>query len=368
MAAYGANAGTFLGPLNNHVAGVVTGNLVTYTMPTANNGWAARIMAYGTRDFKAIYVNFSAVSAPGSVEARIETIDATSGKPSGTLYDASATKTFTPSGGWNTVTFDTLPTAGTTAGAEYALVLLKTDTGTTCTLNSRISGSADGTYPVMPLTASDISTRSNFAEAGGGNVPVCYFKMEDDAIEAMGCCPITANSTGAFYGSDIVVAQKIVLPVGVVARAVMSPQLGALTRTGTPAGDIRFRIFDSGNSVVSGSTVTVDKDSMTNANARGLNIPLNNVTLAAGTYRLAFDSASSANGSNCFALRYATLNDAALQGTGFCYSQSTNASTSFTWSDTTTRQVLIGLSLDSITAGSGGGLIRHPGMMGGLNG
>lgn len=357
MAAYGSLAGTYIGPLNNHAYGITNGNLITYAMPTANNGWAARIMAYGTRDFKAIYVNFSSVSSPGSVEARIETIDATSGKPSGSLYDAAATKTFTPTAGWNTVTFDSLPTAGTTAGTEYALVLLKTDTGTTCTLNARVSANNDGTFPCIPLTASDISTRSNFAEAGGGNAPICYFKMEDDAIEAMGCCPIVASSAGAFYGSDIVVAQKIVLPVSVVVRGVMSAQTGALTRTGTPAGDIRFRILDSGNSAISGTTVTIDKDSMTNSNGRGIFIPLNNVTLAAGTYRLAFDSVSSANSSNCFALRYATLNDAALQGTGFCYSESTNASTSFTWSDTTTRQVLIGLSLDSIPAAGGGSSI-----------
>lgn len=103
----------FFGPVaNSAAAAMAASGVVSYAMPTLNNGFSGRFMAYDTRDIKSVYVNFSSVSAPGTVELRIETIDNTTGKPSGTLYDANATKSFTPAAGWNTVTFDTLPTTG----------------------------------------------------------------------------------------------------------------------------------------------------------------------------------------------------------------------------------------------------------------
>jgi hypothetical protein len=353
MAALGNLGGSMIGALNGHTHSSIPNGPITYTMPTANNGWAARFTALDSRDIKSVSVSFNGVTAPGTIEARIETIDATTGKPTGTLYDAAATKSFTPSVGWNTVTFDTLPTTGLTAGSSYALVLLKTNTGTTCTLNARVSATS-GIYPVMVLTASDISTRSNFAEVAN-SVPFCYFTFEDDVVESLGFAHSVAAGTGNFFAADTVAALKIVLPVACVVRAIWSQANSGFARTGTPAGDLRMRILDSGNSAISGTTFTIDKDELTNFSTRGLFIPLNNISLAAGTYRIAFDSSGSANSSNCFGLRYATLPDAALQSSSFCYSESTNASTSFTWTDFTTRQVPLGLLIDSITASGGSG-------------
>jgi len=352
MAALGNLGGSLIGSLNGHANASIPSGPITYTMPTANNGWAARFTATDSRDIKSVSVNFSAVSAPGTVEARIETIDAATGKPTGTLYDAAATKSFTPAAGWNTVTFDTLPTTGLVAGSSYALVLLKTDTGTTCTLNARIAANF-GIFPVAVLTASDISTRSNFAETAS-NAPICYFTFDDDVVESVGFAHSVASGTGNFFAADTVAALKIVLPVACVVRAVVSQANSGFARTGTPAGDLRMRILDSGNSAISGTTVTIDKDQLTNFSTRGLFIPLNNISLAAGTYRIAFDSSGSADSSNCFGLRYATLPAAALQSAAFCYSESTNASTTFTWTDFTTRQVPLALQIDSIAAGGSG--------------
>lgn len=339
---------------------IINGGPTTYTMPTANNGWSARFYPYDSRDIKKIHLSFSAVSSPGTITARIETNDATTGKPSGSLYDAAATKQFTPSAGLNTITFDSLPTAGMTAGNGYHLVLIKDDTGTTCTLNARLSPAA---YPCEVLTATDGSTRSNFAEVAN-NGPICFFTLEDDAIESFGCIGTVAvdNTTYPVYGSDRVAACKIVLPVGVVARGIMLPN--GFIRVGTPAGNLRIRLLDGSNNAVSGTTRTLDKDDLTGSNTRVVFCNFDGlVTLAAGTYRLAFDSASSADSSNCWRINAATFLDAALVPTGFQMSISTNASTSFTWSDSTLNAALGGLIIDSFSAGGGGGVLIGPGRL-----
>lgn len=324
-------------------------------MPTANNGWAARFMAADTKDIKSVHVNFSSVSSPGTVEARIETIDS-NGKPTGTLYDANATKTFTPTADWNTVTFDTLPTTGLTAGTLYALVLLKSDTGTTCTLRGRV-GIGEGVLPTAFLSASDISTRSNFAETAGA-VPVAYFTMDDDTVRSHGCCvSVDATTAGFVYGADRVQAAKIVIPSQVTPTAIFMIGNG-IARTGTPAGDLRVRILDASNNAVANTTFTLPIGAMTNSSGRSIYLPLSGVTLAAGTYRIAFDSASSANGSNSWGMRYATLPTADLQDSSIAMSESTDASTSFTWTDYADRAPTIGLLINDIAGGSSNPLIQ----------
>jgi hypothetical protein len=346
-AEFGALGGAVIAPIHAQVANLALNSPTTATFTAANTGWCARVMATDTRDFKSVAVNFSAATTPGTATIRIETVDAATGKPSGSLYDAAATKSFTPAAGWNVVTFDTLPTTGTTAGTQYAVVLLKDDAGTTCTLRSHI-GNIDGNWPTNVLAAADGSTRSNFAETVN-STPVCYFVLDDNTVTSMGCVPVASSgSTFILSSASRSVAQKIVLPCDIVVRGVRFHDNTGMGRTGTPPADLRMRILDSTNTPVSGGTVTIDKDTLTNINARGLYVPLPPTTLVAGTYRVAFDSAG--DGSNYFSVYYITLADSALQSSGFCYSESTNIDTTFTWTDTPTRMLSFGLELDSIPA------------------
>ncbi len=348
-AEFDALGGAFIGPMHAQIGNVVGNAVTTQTMTSTNNAWAARILATDTRDIKSVGLNFSAVSSPGTATVRIETIDATSGKPSGSLYDANATKTFTPAAGWNLITFDSIPTTGLAAGTQYAVVLLKADAATTCTLNSHCNGNTDGNWPISRLTATDGSTRSNFAETTNVT-PVCYFVLDDDTLSSLGCVPTVSSGVFVLSSANRCVAQKIVLPRSIVIRGVRFHDNAGVTRTGTPTVDLRMRILTSANAAVSGTTVTIDKDTLTNINGRGLYIPLPPTTLSAGTYRVAFDSAG--DGSNNFGVSYITLPDGALQSSSFCYSESTDMGTTFTWTDTTTRMLPFGLELDSIPAAS----------------
>lgn len=337
-----------------NMQGVVGSGIITNVMTASDAGWCARFMARNTKDVKSVHVNFSAASSPGTMTARVETVDATSGKPSGTLYDANATKQFTPAAGWNTVTFDTLPTTGLTAGTEYAIVLVKDNAGTTCTLNSRLA-TVEGALPCDVLTTATASTRSSFAETAG-SVPVFYLTLDDDTVEhAGGCCSVAISSFGV-YGNDRVVGTKIVLSHEVTVTGIIGLN-NSLARIGTPAGDLRVRILNGSNSAVSGTTFTIDKESLTGVNNKGLYLPLNDVVLAAGTYRIALDSSGSADSSNCFSLRHAVLPASSLQDASVINTESTNASGAFTWTDYQDRGTTLGLIVSSI---AGGGSSRSP--------
>lgn len=338
-----------------NLQGIYNSGIITNVMTASDAGWCARFMARNTKDVKSVHVNFSAVSSPGTMEARVETVDATSGKPTGTLYDANATKSFTPSAGWNTVTFNTLPTTGLTAGTEYAIVLIKSDVGTTCTLNSRLA-SAEGAHPCDVLTTTSASTRSTFAETAG-SIPVFYLTLDDDSVEhAGGVCSVTVSTFGV-YGADRVTGTKIVLSNEVTVSGIIGLN-GCVSRTGTPAGDLRVRILNSSNSAVSGTTFTIDKESLTGVNNKSLYIPLDNIVLPAGTYRIALDSSGSVDSSNCFSLRSATLPTTSLQESSVIHTESTNASGAFTWTDSQDKGTGLGLMISSV--GGGGGFSRSP--------
>lgn len=318
----------------------------TVTMATLNNGYFARFMATDTRDIASVYIKWSAVTAAGTVQVRIETIDATTGKPSGSLYDASAAVSVTPTLGWQICTFASLPTAGLVAGTEYAVVVLTTVGGTTQTIAAYYTTS---TLPGVVGSASDGTTRSNFAELGSGSAwPILSFVMEDSVEESLGCCPYgTSDITKNLFGT-VGSGSKITVPTGMT-FSVVGIDIGSITRVGTPAGDLRLRIF-SGNSAVTGTTVTVDKDSLANVNNKRIRVPFAAVSLASGTYRIIADSASSANSSNCWRINTATARTASLvPSSSVATSTSDVTAGTITWADVTTDVSPVALVLDDIT-------------------
>ena len=337
-------------------------------MNTTNIGWCARFTAIDTRDVKSVYVNWATVSTPGTITLTIETIDATTGKPTGSLYDAAATKTFTPSAGWQLVTFDVLPTTGLTAGTEYAVVLICATTGTTQNLRSHTAGATPGgVYPSCVLLAADGTTRSNFAETGAG-VPVCTLIMDDDVEEVL-TFHQHATLTSYNLSGTIAAGQKFVVPTGVSLS--VAGVYAIVQKVGTPAGDLRARIFNSSDAAVSGTTVTADKDSLLTSLSNRIFQPrfATPVTLAAGTYRIVLDSGSSANSSNCWRV-YGGVARAAGNVPSSCIVSSTADVTAGTisWTDTSTEQFVGGLVIDSLPAGSGsGGVIGGPNLRAGMS-
>lgn len=324
----------------------------TFAMPTINNCVSFRFQAPDTRDIKTVYVNWASITAAGTVQVRIET-DA-SGKPSGTLYDANASVNITPTAGWQAATFATPPSTNLVAGNIYHVVLITTGTGTTHNLRVSYPIAGGGYYPLNALTATDGSTRTNLVEVTN-TVPVCTIVYSDNVEETAGFAGFTTSTTFNVYGTRAA-GVKIVIPTGVTA-SVGGIVLEGMLRNGTP-DNLRFRIF-SGNSAVAGTTVAIDKNSLTLASGRRIaaRFPAA-VSLAAGTYRAVIDQVAntSTSGNNWSFYNASNYRSSGLIPT---YLAATNTlditAGTITWVDTATDFPLMALQLEDASSSGGGG-------------
>lgn len=340
-----------------------TGSRMTFAMASLNAGWSARIIALNTKDIKSVKLVWSSVSSPGQVTLRIETDDG-KGKPSGSLYDANAVITgIVPSAGVQTYTFATTPTTGLTAGALYHVVVLTTTGGTTQTLVSGMSSAYHNRYPIRALTAADGTTRSNFTEVNYN--PTASFILDDDSEDSLNCSPYydrPSYPAAVLYGT-IGIGSKITLLASV---KVIGIHINLLVKVGTPAGGVIAEIRNSSDAVVSGTQVTLDKDQI--GSAQSLYFPfVSEVTLAAGTYRIVARSPDSANSSNCWRTYYSLFISSAVVADNFRYTTCPDIS-SPSWTDSTTADIGFALAVSVDVAATGGGLITHAGMTGGVNG
>ena len=349
MPALGKLNGSEIGAHRGHYVHAIGGGFfTTFAMAGINSGWAARFIPKDARDVLKVRVNFALVTAPGTIRCRIETDDGgATGKPSGTLVDANATIDFTPAAGWNTLTFATPPTAGFTPGASYYVVLLTTVGGTTMTLNS---SQAEGTYPTVVLTAADGTTRTNFAEVASGT-PVLSLEFEDGVEEADSFCPYGSLAALATHGTNSS-GMKFTLQVADKFAGVRWIHL----RSGTPAGDLAWTIYDSSNAPVSGATVSIDKDALVNSSARVCKVMFPApVTLPAGTYRVLARSSGSASSANGFDIRGIPHRDALLVPDNMCQTTTTDiAAGTPTFTDTAANLACVSLIRDEDVTASGG--------------
>lgn len=339
-----------LGSKINYVQGIINSNGAnTRIMNTINNGTCFRFIATTTKDIKSVKINWYAVGSPPNVTLTIEGIDS-DGKPDGTPYDASATKTFTPTVGWQTVTFDTLPTTGLTVGNVYGIVMISQSTSGTLTLRSF---AYVGAYPICEMEAADGTTRSNFAETDY-TTPVCTLVFDDDTEEACGMCPYaTTTSMFTIYGADRWVGAVFTIPSGIQMK-VRGVALGYLLGYGTAGnrGDVRVRILNSSNGEE--ASQTVDRDCLKDTGMRELIIPFDVATLGAGTHRIVIDSAGS-NATDYWGFRGATASSTKFVPTFCRYTYCTDASTGPTWTDDSYSATAALFLLDDISATGGGG-------------
>lgn len=317
------------------------GAFVTYAMAGLNTGYCARWQALSTGDIKSVRLNWNAAATPGTVQVRIETVDTTTGQPTGTLYDANATIDVTPAAGVQTYTFATLPTTGLTVGNYYAVVLLTTVAGTTQTLEAYPPPvGAFTAYPVNALTAADGTTRTNFAVVANA-IPMLSLVLEDDTEPDVGFFIWgTRSSTTTIYGvRSAGNLFSIKAPLKIYGYHV------GLIITGSPVGDLRCRIIDTNNNTISGTEATADNNMVSSYRTNELRLSTE-VVLPPGTYRVVADSSSSASG-NHYSLRYLTLFNTSGTVENFNYTSTTTGSS---WTDTTNANASISLMLSDVTS------------------
>lgn len=339
----GKIAGSLLGP-DIGLLGVVNSGLLSYAMASLNTGWCVRFTAETTDDITAFRQRWASVSVPGTIRYRLETIDATTGKPSGTLYDANATIDITPAAGVQLYTFATPPTTGLVVGDEYALLGLTTGAGTTQTLTSGVNGSGlNCKYPSIVLTAADGTTRSNFAEVSSSLPAICLVDETGFERYSNQFMPYYQANTNAVFGASTWAASRIVIDFPVKVAGVRWIH----SRNGTPAGDLRLRVFTDEGVLVAGTTITIDKDSLTSSNNRpSARTFVSVVTLSPGTYRVVFDSAASANSSNCWQPASCSFLDGDDISSNYRLSTSTDGGA--TWTNSITEQAAVWFMLDNL--------------------
>lgn len=351
MPSPGVLNGSIIGPPREASWVALNGGMTLYLMETVNEAWCARFTALSTKDLKTVRLHWSTITTPGTVTIRIETIDAATGKPTGTLYDANATiVSFTPVVGLQDYTFATLPTTGLVVGAEYGIVLITTATGTAHQLSSGATTTHRSYQPMAVLTAADGTIRSNFALVAN-MIPCASIIWEDNTEDPSGMLPYYSYATNNIFttnaGGSIITTSVPLILAGI--------QIDAIGKVGTPAGDMRIQILDSSNVQVSGSQIILDKDTFPGYQSHSMFPSL--LTLPAGTYRVSCDSAASVNSSNCWYIRSVKFLHPDSVGSNFRKTTCPDIGTPV-WTDSTTENMGINLLLDSITVTSGSGIIN----------
>ncbi len=353
--------GSIIGPPREASWVALNGGMTLYLMETVNEAWCARFTALSTKDLKTVRLHWTTITTAGTVTLRIETIDAATGKPTGTLYDANATiVNFTPVVGLQNYTFATLPTTGLVAGAEYGIVLITTGAGTTHSLSSGATVTHRSYQPMAVLTAVDGTTRSNFALVAN-MIPCVSIVWEDNSEDPCGMLPYYSYATNNIFttnaGGSIITTSVPLILAGI--------QIDAIGKVGTPAGDLRIQILNTSNVQVPGTEIILDKDTFPGYQSHSKFPTL--ITLPAGTYRVVCDSAASANSSNCWYVRSVKFLHPDSVGSNFRKTTCPDIGIPV-WTDNTTENVGINFLLDDIPIAAGGGLLTHPSMTGGIRG
>lgn len=344
---------------------VVSAGPNTIGIPALNNSACFRFTATQTLPIVAVRVRWPNVTTPGAVTLRIETIDVTTGKPSGTLWDANAQLTgIVPATGVTGIlyTFAAAPTTPLVIGTEYAVFFITTTAGTTMNLGSG-SPNNDLTpfYPYNCLSAADGTTRTNLTEIVRAP-PMVAFTLSDASINAMGCYTFTNLASINVFGNRAAGIQ-IAVPSGAVLSVIGIRGLHA--RVGVPAGDVRVRVLDSSNNLVAGATTVIDKDSMTgSSNRRWMALFAAPVSIPAGTYRIVEDSGASVDAANCWTVAQAQHMVTALRATDYVSISTLDlTATPIVWTENTLAVSAFQLILNGLSGAGGGGSAGPWGMV-----
>ena len=272
------------------IAGLAAAQISAAPNTQSINGVGAaicfRFQAIDTRDIKGVWVYWNTLTSVGTVTLEIQTIDIAGGDSysEGSLYDAAATKAFTPavSGGapgWQFIQFDSLPTAGLVAGDFYCIVLRTTGAGTAHTLNSHWQF---GNLPAAAATDADITSYNFTVLNSSACTPICCVVLEDDVELSceIGFSPAGVNITTAdqIYDNRWL-GNRFILPNGLWAVGISMTRLAINSTPGTLYAEIR----DSTNTLVTGAQTRIPRVIFSTGLAHNFMFPAP-VYLPGGTY------------------------------------------------------------------------------------
>ena len=300
------------------------------------------------------------VTAGCTLSVRLETMSATTGRASGTLYHANASGTVvvadTDDNTWKTVSF----TSFTVTRGDLVAIKIGVSSGTPSALQLSLLRTANS--PEIPMMIEDDGTPAAVTGA-----PCLAIKISSAWVALPGCLPMSALNSHSF-------ASNTTDARGLRFQVPIEMSLAGFWHWADIDGDVIYELIDDSETVL--ASLSWDKD-YPNA-AAGLTETIlkfgSSVTLSANTtYRL-MCRATTTTAANF--LTYSVPGSAYLTASHFCSSQfylteaTHDGSVYSAPTDTNTEVPWMGLYFDGVEVGSGGGggLLRHPGMAGGMNG
>jgi hypothetical protein len=300
------------------------------------------LQAGATATIRKVGFRVSTVNVAGDVDVRLETIDATNGEPTGTLLDASATKTVTISAaGWITADFGAGNGAAVTQGDKFAVVIQDNASSAPEILISLFAEETRFPFPYLGTYISSWSLSSTNA---------AIVALEDSTgayMRLLGVLPVKDFNTHVFGNGSTPDHRGLKFQVPFKCRVVG----GYAWFDGD--GDADIKLYDSDGTTVL-DTHSTDKDVRGRIEA-GIYVfwfDSGNILTINTDYRLVVEPTSATS------IRYhdMTVDSAAILDTlpgGQNFHGTTKKDAG--WTDTTTIRPFIGLILDQLDDGAGAG-------------
>jgi len=344
------------------------GSDVTFTFNGAGDKMAVVFQAPSTTPPDQVKFRCQAYTSTGTIDATLETVDATTGFPSGTPVTNSGTGSVSVASTGTKTCTGLAGTASLTAGTQYAVVLTATGgfAGNFNVLRTTgINGGIGSPYSLTKDSAGAwtkaYTTNAGFAfglMTSGGvsiNVPglagayTAAYTAWTDATN-----PDERGNRFSFPGPVTCYGAEVHMSLGSVPADAQSGVLSLYsTHTGTPSQIASF---------------TIDGDMQDTGPVRFLRFSTP-VDLAANTVYALVLKATAAGNLTVIQHTYASAAELGCYLDDNFYSTTrNNSSGAFTDGNTTVYAVYPIVSKIDDGASAGGGLIRHPGMNGGLNG
>lgn len=293
-----------------------------------------------------IHIRMGTVTTPGDLDVRLETVDATTGMPTGTLAGTNTNIVIAISAAtaWYTATL----TAGLVVTSQDRLAIVcRWVSGSYIVMSFRQNIASGFPYRVLntgtPTKASTTENLITGIEYNDGT-----FSYSPNVPQA-----ILVSSTMNTGTTPDEIGNLFTVPVGM--------RVCGFYGYTSFAQDLDVVLYQGSTALV---TYTLERDEMvtTNVTVERLFTP---VTLAANTsYRLVWKATS---GSSTTIYSWQAPTAAAREGQpGALDWQKTSRADAGSWSETNTDYVILSLLVDGIDAG--GGLLVHRGMTGGMNG
>jgi hypothetical protein len=320
---------------------------------------AAIIMARQAMVISHVAFRAHAVSGSPTADVRIETLDA-SGNPSGSLWAANTNiVTATLTAAWAT---HALTASATIAMGDKFAVKIAYNSGTSVTTRIVSNWSSRSVLPAQSTFLGGVQARNALTTNG---LSLALGSSSSAFYPVLGLNPVESIAGGSFNNTNSA-ARGVRFQVPFTCRCV-----GIRYWANAATGDFDLALYNDAGTELSSSATSVDGDVPAAAATGCINAFFDNpVTLSPGTaYRAAIIPSTATNQIiQLHTLGSADLRSAMLGGLNYTYA----VRTSGVWDDTNTTvvpfmDILIDQLDDGVSAG-GGGLLRHPGMSGGLNG